>query len=158
MTKKIEGNVSKVIYSKLQNNVYDEHDEPNEGMLQTYYVILLILDKEFNEYKVKGQSIMIPETNDVIVCNCNKDIKSNDFISTGLINLELPSNEKHVISRLFTSQLKIDGIGKKAIENFVNDYKGNIWKLQKGKNQTEEKIIEKIKEYIYEKTKGQKRF
>jgi hypothetical protein len=30
-------------------------------MLQTYYVILLILDKDFNEYKVKGQSIMNPE-------------------------------------------------------------------------------------------------
>lgn len=158
MTTKIEGYVSKVIYSKLQNNVYDEQDEPNEGMLQTYYVILLVLDKEFNEYKVKGQSIMNPEINDIVVCNCNKDNKSNDFISTGLINLELPSNEKHVIDRLLTSQLKIDGIGKKAIENFVNNNKGNIWKLQKGKNQIDEKIIEKIKEYIYEKTKGQKDF
>ena len=64
MTTKIEGYIKKVIYSKLQNNIYDDDQEDTMRKTNVYYVILVALDSEHNEYKIKGTTLVGPEQND----------------------------------------------------------------------------------------------
>lgn len=156
MATKIEGSIKKVIYSNLQNNIYDDDENDiNKNMLRTYFVILLVLDKDFNEYKIKGHTLMEPEDRDIIMCNCNKDKNGDTYLPIGLISIGLPIKVNDIVDRFMSSNLKVVGFGKKMIDTLINKYKEKIWNLQIGENPNENKLIEKMLEYIYEKTKGQ---
>lgn len=154
MNIKINGAIKKVIYSKIQNNIYDDdQDEKAKKRTKVYFTILVVFDENNNEYKVKGNSLMNPEINDILSCNCIKE--KDDHISMGFLDISLPTKSKDVVERLMSNKMKIDGIGMKTIENFVNKYGYNVWNVQKGDNIYENKIIAKIKEYINTKSKNQ---
>lgn len=157
MTTKIKGYINKVIYYKLQNNIYDDDNigvgQEEKPQIITYYTILSVLDKDYNKYKIKGNMLMFPEMNDLIECNCIQ--KKDDYESIGLITIKLPTKDIHIIERLMSSdKLKVNGIGKKMIDNFVKKYKENVWKILAGENQNDNKLIAKIREYVCDKSGG----
>ena len=132
----IKGYVKKILYISQKN--IDENDEDNyenneDNYENIYFVIVIVIDNDNNDYKIKGDIIMKPEEGDIIICTdyiINKDKYDNGNIynAKGLLTIKLPHDKKYIINRLIS--LKIKNFGKIKIEKIVEKYGEDIWNIE----------------------------
>lgn len=143
----ITGFIKKIYCDKRNINISEDNSDDEEEYnnlenenkkITTHYVILDIIDKDFEKYKIKGNTILKPEENDIITI-ANYNIINNDKYKQieyeaekdVLIDLQLPQEKNKIIERL--DILKIQKYGKKRIDNIISKMTNptDIWQIKK---------------------------
>lgn len=158
----ISGYIKNVIYTKENKSLYDDNDENIEENreLKRYYMIVNVIDDNYNNYKIKGEGLMTPDIGDSIILQKYEimldkyDKDKRDYNAIGLIDINLPTKRDKIINRLLSDELKVAKITKKTIEKLVDKYGSEIWNIKEGGNELENNLIKKIE--LYKNLKCQK--
>jgi len=151
----ISGYIKNVIYTKENKSLYDDNDENIEENkdLKRYYMIVNVIDDNYNDYKIKGEGLMAPDAGDSIILQKYEimldkyDKDKKEYNAVGLIDINLPNKRDKIIDRLLSDELKVAKIAKKTIEKLVDKHGSEIWNIKEGGNELENNLIKKIESY-----------
>lgn len=148
----LKGYIKKIFFDKKNDMSEDDEDE----VKISHYVILQIIDKDNDDYIIKGNMQLKPEIGDEIEMTDYKQIYNEkydryDYETETIIIINLPTNKEKIIERILN--LKIPKYGKTRIENLVYKHGSNLWDRDiledLIENDKQNKIFyEKILEYV----------